>query len=594
MRIVKLKIENFRGIKHSELTLQNQCVIVGDNNTGKSTILEAIDLVLGPERMSKYPVIDEHDFFAGNYLSTSDSETAIGVEVIIVDLNDDQKTRFWDQIEWYNLKTNSLVNGPPVEQTDEENVKAALRVCFKGWYNEEEDDFTGETYFCSPVNEDGSLERFHKSDKRECGFLFLRTLRTGSRALSLEKGSLLDIILRLRELRPKMWEDVLTHLRTIAVAEDSESGITDVLVEVQEAVRSFIPSDWVEDPRLKVSTLTRMELRRVLTVFMGTGAIGEEGSEYSAPFQHQGTGTINTLVLSLLVMIAELKKNVIFAMEEPEIAIPPHAQKRIINSVISKAAQSIFTSHSPYVMEEFKPSQILVVKREAGELTGVQATYPPTIKPKRYQEEFRRRFCEALLARRVLIVEGRTEFDAIPVAARRLNHKKPSKYNTLEALGVAIINAETDSQVEPLGTFFKSLGKTVYAIFDKQPEKVKKAIAASVDHAYEGPESSFEELILKHSDDEALKRFAYKLITDGEWPEYLKSKKPTEKSTLDEIKGALFEYFKNSKGAGSAADFLAQCNPKEIPKYIRQTVLSIKENVEGKTKREAHGDESTV
>lgn len=582
MRIIKLKIENFRGIRSSELTLQDQCVIVGDNNTGKSTILEAIDLVLGPERLSKFPVIDEHDFFAGQYIGNSDSEIAIKIEVIIIDLNDDQKTRFWDQIEWYNLHTNSLVNGPPVEQTDDENVQAALRVCFKGWYNEEEDDFIGETYFCSPVNDDGSLERFQKSDKRECGFLFLRTLRTGSRALSLEKGSLLDIILRLRELRPKMWEDVLTHLRSIAVAEDSESGITDVLVEVQEAVRSFIPSDWVEDPRLKVSTLTRMELRRVLTVFMGTGSLDESGVEYSAPFQHQGTGTINTLVLSLLVMIAELKKNVIFAMEEPEIAIPPHAQKRIINSVISKASQSLFTSHSPYVMEEFSPSQILVVKREDGNLSGCEASYPPTVKPKKYREEFRRRFCEALLARRVLVVEGRTEFDAVPVAARRLQHRKPSKYTTLEALGIAVINAETDSQIEPLGKFFKGLGKTVYAIFDKQVEKNRKAIFAAVDHAYEGPEHSFEELIINHAKDTSLKRFAEKLVSDGEWPDHLKSKKPKASSTTSDIKDSLFDYFKSTKGAGSAADFLAQCSVNEIPVYIRKTILSIKEDVEGK------------
>jgi len=581
MRIVKIKIQNFRGIQYSELLLKNQCVIVGDNNTGKSTILEAIDLVLGPERMSRYPIIDEHDFFAGKYISPSENEITINVEVIIVDLNDEQKIRFWDQIEWYNLDNNSLVEGP-VEQTDDKNVVAALRVCFKGWYSEEDDDFLGETYFCSPVNEDGSLERFQKSDKQECGFLFLRTLRTGSRALSLEKGSLLDIILRLRELRPKMWEDVLTHLRGIAVAQDSESGITDILVHVQDAVRSFIPSDWVEDPRLKVSTLTRMELRRVLTVFMGTGSFDESGGEYSAPFQHQGTGTINTLVLSLLVMIAELKNNVIFAMEEPEIAIPPHAQKRIINSVISNASQSIFTSHSPYVMEEFNPSQILVVKRESGQLTGVEAAYPPTVKPKKYREEFRRRFCEGLLARRVLVVEGRTEFDAIPVAARRLHHKMPSKYSTLEALGIAVINAETDSQVEPLGKFFKGLGKTVYAIFDKQNDKARKLILSTIDYAYEGPEASFEELIIRHSKDEALKRFADRLVSNDEWPEHLESKRPKSSSTIDEIKDALFEYFKTSKGAGSAADFLALCNIEEIPKYIRETIRSIKDNVESK------------
>ena len=40
------------------------------------------------------------------------------------------------------------------------------------------------------------------------------------------------------------------------------------------------------------------------------------------------------MVLALLSFIAELKPDtVIFAMEEPEIALPPHTQKRIVNSV---------------------------------------------------------------------------------------------------------------------------------------------------------------------------------------------------------------------------------------------------------------------
>ena len=33
-------------------------------------MLETIDFVLGPEGLSKFPVIDEYDFYAGEYLDT--------------------------------------------------------------------------------------------------------------------------------------------------------------------------------------------------------------------------------------------------------------------------------------------------------------------------------------------------------------------------------------------------------------------------------------------------------------------------------------------------------------------------------------------
>ena len=214
-----------------------------------------------------------------------------------------------------------------------------------------------------------------------------------------------------------MWEEVLDQLRQLPVAEKPELGITEILSAVQNSVRSFVPSEWAENPHMRVSDLTREHLRRTLTVFMGTGAKREDGSDYAAPFQHQGTGTINALVLALLSLIAELKQNVIFAMEEPEIAIPPHTQKRIIDSVRKKSAQALFTSHSPYVLEEFKPSEVLVLTRGAGILSSVGADFPATVKPKAYRTEFRTRFCEALLARRVLITEGRTEYDAFPAAA---------------------------------------------------------------------------------------------------------------------------------------------------------------------------------
>lgn len=54
------------------------------------------------------------------------------------------------------------------------------------------------------------------------------------------------------------------------------------------------------------------------------------------PFGRLGTGSINLLVFALLTFIAELKEkqSVIFAMEEPEIALPPHTQRRLTRFVL--------------------------------------------------------------------------------------------------------------------------------------------------------------------------------------------------------------------------------------------------------------------
>lgn len=577
MKIVQVKIANFRGITQGTVQFDGHSVLVGDNNAGKSTLLEAIDLVLGPERLSRRPVIDEHDFYAGQYLSAEGMPIPLSVEVIIADLNDEQLRHFREHLEWWDSKANTLLAGPPVEGTDAPEIGPALRVCFRGAYDAEEDDFLGNTFFALPAPIGaGEYQAFRASDKRKCGFLYLRTVRTGSRALSMERGSLLDVILRLQESRLKIWEELLGALRTLPVAEKPELGVTTLLAAVQASIKKFVPSNWAEDPHLRVSDLTREILRRTLTVFMGTGASRPDGSSYAAPYQHQGTGTINTLVLALLSIIAELKQNVIFAMEEPETALPPHTQKRIINSVREKSAQALFTSHSPYVLEEFEPDQIKVLNRTGGVLTSVSASLPPTIKPKAYKAEFRARFCEALLAKYVLIVEGRTEFDALPAAARALSKTDPQYFKSLEALGVAVIDARTDTQIAPLGHFFRALGKTVFAVFDKQDEAQLALIRAAVHHPYESHMKGFESLVLQGTNENAVRRYALGVVADDEWPQHLISVTPNAESDLAALRTALSQYFGWGKGSGQVADLLASCTGRqEMPEYITQCLRAI-------------------
>ena len=580
MRISKVTVRNFRGILEGDVLLEGHTVLVGDNNSGKSTVLEAIDLVLGPERLSKASAIDEHDFYAGNYIDEDNKPVPITVEVIVVDLSDDQQIHFRDHLEWWDSETNALLSGPPAENTNKPTVIPALRVGFEGSYDESEDDFKVGTHYMSPINEDGTHDLFGNRDKRLCGFLFLRTLRTGFRALSLERGSLLDIILKLQEKRLQMWEDVLEELRALGVAEQPEIGLTNILSEVQEAIKSLVPADWATQPHMRVSDLTRESLRKTLTVFLATGASRADGTSHAAPFQHQGTGTINTLVLALLSMIADLKQNVIFAMEEPEIAIPPHTQRRIVDSVRRKSAQAIFTSHSPYVLEQFDPPQIITIQRSKGKLAGIPATYPPAVKPKTYREEMRRRFGESLLARRILLTEGRTEYDAIPAAARRLHQLHPDEYASLEGLGIAVVNAESDSQIVPLSDYFRALGKTVVAVFDKQSGESLEAIKACAHHCFESPEKGFELLIVSHCDIAALRRYAVGVMEADGWPPHLNAQAPSPAKSDNEIRDALQALFKHQKSDGCAADLLTQCSRKEMPKYIVDVVAGIKAAVE--------------
>src|SRR5580700_3561203 len=90
MRVARLEIKNFRGIKSARLDFDGHTLLLGMNNVGKSTVCEALELVLGPDRLSRTPPVEEFDFFNACYLE-EDGETPITfeIEVTLTELSEE-------------------------------------------------------------------------------------------------------------------------------------------------------------------------------------------------------------------------------------------------------------------------------------------------------------------------------------------------------------------------------------------------------------------------------------------------------------------------------------------------------------------------
>src|SRR3954468_11226986 len=97
MRVCRLRIRNFRGVLLGAVNFVGHTLLVGGNNVGKSTICEALDLVLGPERLYRRPVIDEHDFYYGKYLDDDNNPVDMRIDGVLTDLSDEERRRFGDQ-----------------------------------------------------------------------------------------------------------------------------------------------------------------------------------------------------------------------------------------------------------------------------------------------------------------------------------------------------------------------------------------------------------------------------------------------------------------------------------------------------------------
>ena len=469
MKVVRLSIAHFRGVKSAQIHFEGHTLLLGMNNVGKSTVCEALELALGLDRLKRFPPVEEFDFHNSYYLDKSVDPAVpipIEIEVVLADLHEELATKCFDRLERWHLADRRLLAEGEIDLSDSSQVCECLRIKTIANYNLEEDEFEAKSVFCNgPIKPDGGPFEVPRSIRQLFGFFYLRALRTGSRALSLERGSLLDTILQRSNIRTGIWENAIEQLRALdPPIDEGAANLAPVLENIEKRLGQYIPlTGEGRATRLFVSQLKREHLRKTISFFLRTS-----GDQEPLPFQEAGTGTLNTLVLALLSFIADIRKqNVIFAMEEPEIALPPHTQRRVANYLLNSATQCFVTSHSPYVIERFQPEQIQILRKDGDSvLFATKLTIGATLKGKTYRKHARRGIAEAMLGRGVIVCEGVTEKDIVLAAAEKMEEANPADCYPIDLSGVSVISVDGDGALPEFGAFFKALQITTYAFYD--------------------------------------------------------------------------------------------------------------------------------
>lgn len=570
MKVTRLSISNFRGIKAAEFHFDGHTLLVGPNNVGKSTIFEALDLVLGPDRLNRFPPVEEFDFYNAQYLAAPEAEGAdaqpipIRIEVVLLELTKEVENRCGANLEFWKTSERRVLAEGEVDAVNPPDVVACLRLETLARYDAEEDEFEAQTFFShSPNAEEGELTIVRKTLKRLFGFLYLRAHRTGSRALSLERGSLLDVILRMKGVRTGLWEKTIVRLRNLAIEQDA-TDLEPVLKSLERRFARYIPSSADgRATRLHVSQLTREHLRKTMSFFLKMSK-----DQAYIPFQQAGGGTLNTLLVALLSFIADLKpETVIFAMEEPEIALPPHTQRRIADYLLQKTTQAFVTSHSPYVIERFKSFQTLLLTRgEDGTVSARRISEASGLKDNDYKRYARRGLAECMLGKGAIVVEGVTEFHALPVAARKLEEANQN-LQPLDIAGVAFFDADGDGKAPKFGTFFRALGLKTFAFYDHknrksdEQQKFANSFDLNCQHSYLG----FEALVTEEVSVDRLWAFLTGLQVTGESGNVgIPSQRPGD----DQVKEIAKKALSSNKGAGWTARLFEDCAVHELPATV--------------------------
>ncbi len=150
-------------------------------------------------------------------------------------------------------------------------------------------------------------------------------------------------------------------------------------------------------------------------------------------FTQHGLGLQRSFVVSLLntwcdIIAKNSEHDYLFAIEEPEIYLHPHATRVLLNELenIARNNQVLFTTHSSEFVNRVPLDQVFVVRRQTkGSLTPSIIQQPALthiskeelVKVQRYLREDR---SDMLFAKAALLVEGQAEFFAMPMFARTL------------------------------------------------------------------------------------------------------------------------------------------------------------------------------
>lgn len=191
----------------------------------------------------------------------------------------------------------------------------------------------------------------------------------------------------------------------------------------------------------------------------------------------KGHGAQRTFAVALLQAYAAYKARkigehpYILAIEEPEIYMHPHVARALSATLesLSCDGQVLFSTHSPTFVQPLDwENLVLVTKRGASSvLTQISRSALDDEQREKIRRNVEAKECEMFFARRVLLVEGKTERFAIPGFIKTLKNDKshPIRYD-LDEMGVSILAVGGSGNFGPFLTLLKSFGIPLCILVD--------------------------------------------------------------------------------------------------------------------------------
>jgi putative ATP-dependent endonuclease of OLD family len=487
MMIADLHIENFRGIRTGKIRFGQHTVFVGPNNCGKTTIIEALALLFGRDRMVRQ--LTEHDFFGSNPRPAD----RIRLIATIIGFEGDDPA---EHGEWFRDDRGVPKWWNPADATlsasrDAPAWRLACQIGFCARFDRPELEVETMRYF----HDDHTMGDVFVDEPptavpgrliRDAGFFLVPASRTWDRVVSFGSELFRRVI---ASAGGQPAESVLSERDRLRAPRDpleNDPHLAPIVTQLNTELAGF----FLARPQLQLRVTATDSDGLLEAVVPHYVHLGEPAG---LPARRHGSGLISLQHLLLLLQFgrgrAQAGEGFWMALEEPELHVPPPLQRRLVHRIQALSTQTFVTTHSPMVAAISNPNSVIVLRNDGGVLSS--APLLPEALPAATANAIRKLFqlnridtIAALMHDAVLVPEGRTDQEWLNLLVRAVDLAQGWTEATESRFGAYVGLIPThDAAVQATVAALTRLHPRVCALVDGDPTGIgyARALAAAAE-----------------------------------------------------------------------------------------------------------------
>ena len=358
MRLREIIVKNFRCLVDVTIPIVDTTVLIGENNSGKTALLEALKLALPRSAAGRRDPFDEYDYYMVKSTDSPRSSEGIVIELWFREDTSDEwpepLARALDDI----IQTDPIMDLDSIGLRLSSKYDALTREMVTKWEFLALDGQPSGGRGASPSN----LARFLPYIR--C--FYLSSLRDSAHEFS---------------PRSQFWGRILRDLK---ISDEQRKAFGEALAKLNEDLLKA-------DPRLEQVRVTLDKGQEIMELGAGQKTsiqalplkpwdlmsksevvIKTRGGEIDFPLGRHGQGVQSLAILFLFQAYIDVllkptfrpETEAILALEEPEAHLHPQATRTLATNLSEIKGQKIISSHSPYFIQEIPFAQIRMFRRD--------------------------------------------------------------------------------------------------------------------------------------------------------------------------------------------------------------------------------------